>query len=193
MSWVTRPKWLPCPYMLKTTKHILLQHPVLLLGMYSTETLLLPRLFKWWPWVDLDLFTTSSTMEKMVSHKIPWKVLKIWPKNWYMQLTKWVYEDLWVQEMKVILRPLNQDSHILTISSISSKVTEPIITQVSYRAVFIHMFQRSRSHDKYDKKNSKSSSLEPIDRWSSYFICRIQYSSTAKIVEMIAFGWPWHF
>ena len=31
--------------------------------------------------------------------------------------------------MKVILRPLNQDSHILTILSISSKVTEPIITK----------------------------------------------------------------
>ena len=31
--------------------------------------------------------------------------------------------------MKVILRPLNQDSHNLTILSISSKVTEPIITK----------------------------------------------------------------
>ena len=39
---------------------------------------------------------------KIVIHK---KVLKIWPKNWYTQLTKWVYEDLWVQEVKVILRP----------------------------------------------------------------------------------------
>ena len=29
--------------------------------------------------------------------------------------------------MKVILSPLNQDSHILTILSISCKVTEPII------------------------------------------------------------------
>ena len=48
----------------KTIKHLLLQHPVLLLGMYSIATLVLPRLFKWWSWVDLDLFTTSSTMEK---------------------------------------------------------------------------------------------------------------------------------
>ena len=30
----------------KTTKHLLLQHPALLLGMYSIETLVLPRLFK---------------------------------------------------------------------------------------------------------------------------------------------------
>ena len=30
-----------------------------------------------------------------------------------------VYEDLWVQEVKVIFRPFNKDSHILTILSIS--------------------------------------------------------------------------
>ena len=46
-----------------------------------------------------------------------------------MQLTKWVYEDLWVQEVKIILRPLNQDSHILTILIISSKATEPTTTK----------------------------------------------------------------
>ena len=32
--------------------------------------------------------------------------------------------------MNVILRPLNQDSHILRILSIFSKVTEPVITKL---------------------------------------------------------------
>ena len=31
--------------------------------------------------------------------------------------------------MTVILKPLNQDSHILTILSMSSEVTEPILTK----------------------------------------------------------------
>ena len=48
---------------------------------------------------------------RVLIHKIPWKVLKIWSQNWYMQFTKWVYEDLWVQEVNVIFRPLNQDSY----------------------------------------------------------------------------------
>ena len=78
MSWVTRPKWLSCPYMVKTIKYLLLQQPALLLGMYSIETLVLSRLFR---------FLQQVQQWKMVIHKIPWKVLKIWPKNWYMQLT----------------------------------------------------------------------------------------------------------
>ena len=122
---------------------------------------------------------------KMVIHKIPWKVFKILPKNGYMQLTKWVYEDLWVQEVKVILRPLNQDSHILTILSTSSKVTEPIITKFHIELPFIHntcMFQRSmsRSHAKYDKKSFKIFILEPIERWSWYSVCIIQYLKYCK-------------
>ena len=35
------------------------------------------RLFKWWHWVDLDLFTARSHMEKMLEHKISWNFLKI--------------------------------------------------------------------------------------------------------------------
>ena len=65
-----------------------------------------------------DTSSNNINNGKVLIHKILWKVLKIRSKNWYMQFTKWVYEDLWVQEAKVILRPLNQDSHILTSLSI---------------------------------------------------------------------------
>ena len=143
-----------------------------------------------WSWPFYNKFNNG----KMVNHKIPWKVLKIWPKNWYMQLTKWVYEDLWVQEVKVILRPLNQGSHILTILSFSSKVTRSIITKFHIELPSFIICSNGPGH----MPNMifffpKSSSLEPIDRWFSYFICRIQYSSTAKIVQMITLGWPWYF
>ena len=59
--------------------------------------------------------------------------------------------------MTVILKPLNQDSHILTVSSISSKVTESIITKVHIA------LPRSPGHmPNIGKKLQKSSSLEPI-------------------------------
>ena len=54
MSWVTWPKWPPHPYMVKILRNLLLQHR--LNDGLSTATRVLPRLFKWWPWVDLCLF-----------------------------------------------------------------------------------------------------------------------------------------
>ena len=59
MVQVTWPRWPPCPYMVKTFKKILLQSQ----KSYEVETWrvslgaqALQSLFKWWPWVDLDLF-----------------------------------------------------------------------------------------------------------------------------------------
>ena len=44
----------------------------------------------------------------------------------------------------------------------------------------------------YGKNLKKSSSPEPIDRWSWNFICSIVYASTTKVVQIITLGWPWH-
>ena len=89
-----------------------------------------------------------------------------------MQSTKSLYENLLVQKVKVILRHLNQDSHILTILSIFSKVTEPIITNFHIELPSFKINSNVPGHKpNMIKKNSKSSSLEPIDRGSSYFIC----------------------
>ena len=59
MVQVTWPKWPPCPYMVKTFKNLLLQNQ----KSYDLETWhvalgtqALQSLYKWWPWVDLDLF-----------------------------------------------------------------------------------------------------------------------------------------
>ena len=56
---VTWPRWPPCPYMVKTLKNLLLQNQ----KAYDLETWyaasgarVLPSLFKWWRWFDLDLF-----------------------------------------------------------------------------------------------------------------------------------------
>ena len=67
--------------------------------------------------------------------------------------------------MKVILRPLNQDSHILTILNISSKVTEPIITKFHIELPSFIICSNGPGHMPNMIKNlSKFSSLEPIDR-----------------------------
>ena len=57
--WVTWPRWLPRPYMVKTFKNLLLRNQrannlgpwYVALGPWAHQSL-----FKWWPWVDVDLF-----------------------------------------------------------------------------------------------------------------------------------------
>ena len=57
--WVTWPRWPPTPYTVKTLKNLLLQNQ----KSYDLETWrvasgipALQTLYKWWPWVDHDLF-----------------------------------------------------------------------------------------------------------------------------------------
>ena len=59
MVQVTWPRWPPCPYMVKNFKNLLLQNQ----KSYDLETWhvalgtqALQSFYKWWPWVDLDLF-----------------------------------------------------------------------------------------------------------------------------------------
>ena len=55
--WVTWPRWPPCPYMVKTLQKSSSPEPkgqwpwYVSLGPWAHQSL-----FKWWPWVDLDLF-----------------------------------------------------------------------------------------------------------------------------------------
>ena len=59
MVQVTWPIWPPCPYMVKTLKILLLWNQTdddLECWYAASGTQVLPSLFKWWPWVDPDLF-----------------------------------------------------------------------------------------------------------------------------------------
>ena len=55
---VTWPRWPPCPYMVKTLKNLLRNQKADDLETWyaALGARVLPSLFKWWPWVDLDLF-----------------------------------------------------------------------------------------------------------------------------------------
>ena len=59
MVQVTWPRWPPCPSMVKTFKNLLLQNQKscdLETWHVALGTQALQNLYKWWPWVDLDLF-----------------------------------------------------------------------------------------------------------------------------------------
>ena len=59
MVQVTWPIWPPCPYMVKTfqkSSSLELNSRCLESWYAALGTGVLPSLFKWWPWVDLDLF-----------------------------------------------------------------------------------------------------------------------------------------
>ena len=63
MVLVTWSRWLPCPYMVKAFKnlHLWNQKADDLETWYAgLGTRVLRSLFKWWPWVDLDLFYTNG-------------------------------------------------------------------------------------------------------------------------------------
>ena len=56
---VTWPRWPPCPYMVKTFKNLLLQNQKsydLETWHVASGTQALQSLYKWWPWVDHELF-----------------------------------------------------------------------------------------------------------------------------------------
>ena len=55
---VTWLRWPPCPYMVKTLKNLLLrkQNADDLEIWYAASGAWVPSLFKWWHWVDHDLF-----------------------------------------------------------------------------------------------------------------------------------------
>ena len=44
----------------------------------------------------------------------------------------------------------------------------------------------------YGKILKKSSSQKPIAWWPWNLVCSIVYASTAKVVQIMTLGWPWH-
>ena len=76
------PRWLPCLYMVNTFKNLFLQNqisPGALSLHKSSGTGDLPKLQKWWSYVDIDLFTARSTLLPMHLYA-PYTF--IWEKCW---------------------------------------------------------------------------------------------------------------
>ena len=67
----------------------------------ASSAQVLPSLFKWWHWVDLDLFydkvkfgPLGFCMGKSWNNGFFRNYCCLWYKSWYMQSTKWVHEAL---------------------------------------------------------------------------------------------------
>ena len=74
MVMVHWPKWLPCPYMVKTFKNLLLQNqispwPYSLHKLWGTGDL--PNLLKWWSYVNVWPFTARSNL---LFHAFIWAI-----------------------------------------------------------------------------------------------------------------------
>ena len=81
MVMVTWPRWPPCPYMVKTLKNLLLWNQKaddLETWYAASSTQVLPNSFKWWPWVDLDLFYC----------KVKFGLLCLWEKGKTMDFSE---------------------------------------------------------------------------------------------------------
>ena len=122
MILVTWPTWPPCPYMVKTLKNLLLQNQwtndletwyvALCMGV-------LPKLFKLWPWVDLDLFYAkvkfghiAFCMGKSENYLFFGNYCSLGSQSCLKHSTKWVYEVEWVSKVKVILWPWSKVTQI---------------------------------------------------------------------------------
>ena len=75
--------WLPCPYMVKTFKNLLLQNR----GCFGAESLHkssgmrgLPKFLKWWSYIDnFDLFTARSSL---LPYAFVWAYTFAWKEWW---------------------------------------------------------------------------------------------------------------
>ena len=111
MVLVTWPRWPPCPYMVKTFKNLLLQNR----KSYDLETWYaalgtqaLQSFYKWWPWVDLDLFYGKVKFGKLGFSKGKSEnsgffrnYCSLWPESRYIQTTNWLHDGMWVLKVKV--------------------------------------------------------------------------------------------
>ena len=141
MSRVTWPTWPPCPYMLKTWTNLLLQNQLIddLETWYVALSMpVLPRLFKLWPWIDLDLF--------YIKVKFGYIGFCMGESDFFFHSTKWVNEVAWVSKVKVILWPW---SKVIQISKLNVWLW-PVYSGERFRASWPSCFSRGKKKNTAD-------------------------------------------
>ena len=78
-SWVTWPRWPPCPYMVKALQKPSLEPKGQWPWFVALGPWLHQSLFKWWPWVDLDLFY-AFVWEKLLESHLMEETCSKWPE-----------------------------------------------------------------------------------------------------------------
>ena len=162
----------------------------------------LPKLFKLWPWVDLDLFFVKVKFVGFCMGKseiiIFWKLLqplvsKLLEKAF--NLTKWVYEVEWVSKVKVILwtwSNVTQISKLKLVLFFFQKIVGQFGTKIHNRVlgrigmkIYMNelcLITNMAAMPTYGTNLKKSSFPEPIDRLPWNLVCSIMYGSSTIIV-----------
>ena len=211
MSWVTWPRWPPCPYMVKTLKNLLLQNQLTddLETWYVALCMwVLPRLFKLSPWVDLDPFYAKVKfgdigfcMGKSKNDLFFRNYCSLRSQSCLKHSAKWVYEVRWVSKVKVFFWPWSKVTQISKLKLVFLKTVGQFGTKVhmkAWRRIGMKINTNELGHMTnmaampiYGKNLKKSSSPEAIDRWPWHLVWSIVYVNTTKIVKIITLGWPW--
>ena len=154
MSWVTWPRWPPCPYMIKTFKNLLLQNQLTndLETWYVALCMwILPRFFKLSPWVDLDPFYAKVKfghigfcMGKSENYLFFRNCCSLRSQSCLKLSAKWVFEVGWVSKVKVILWPWSKVTQISEWKLVFLKNSLAIWNQSSYESL-----KENRNENKY--------------------------------------------
>ena len=161
MVWITWPRWPPCPYMVKTLKNLLLQDQ-------QTDDLetwyvalcmrVLPRLFKLWPWVDLDLFNAKVKfchkgfcMGKNENNVLFGNYCSHRFQSWSKHSNKWVNKVKWVSKVKVIIWPWPKVTQISKLKLVFLGNLLVIWNQIPYESLWVNanenLYKWVGSHD----------------------------------------------
>ena len=166
------------------------------------------KMFKFWPWVDLDPFFYPKVKFCHIGFCMGISENYLFFENYcslgsqsYMKyLTKLVNEVEWVSKVKVILWPLSKVTQISKLKLVFLKNNWANWNQSSYESLRENgndnLYKWVGSDDQhgampiYGKNLKKSSSPEPIDQWPWNCVCSIVYESTTKVVQIMTLGWP---
>ena len=139
----------------------------------------LPKLFKLWPWVDLDPFYAKVKfghigfcMGKSKNYLFFGTYCSLGSQSC---LKQWVNEVEWVSKVKVILWPWSKVTQISMLKLVFSKTVGRFETKVHMRAwgrIGMKIYTNELGHmtkmaaiSIYGKNLKKSSFPEPIDQW----------------------------
>ena len=168
----------------------------------------LPKLFKLWPWVDLDPFYAKVKfghigfcIGKSENYLFFGNYCSLESQSCLKHLAKWVNEVEWVSKVKVILWPWSKVIQISMLKLVFLKNSWAFGTKIHMKAwgkkgIIIYTDEMGHMTNMatmpiYGKNLKKSSSSEPLDWWPWNLVYSIVYGSTTKVVQIMTLGCPW--
>ena len=219
------PRWPPCSYMVTTFKNLLFWNQ----KVDDHETWhaalvprVLPNLFKWWPWVDLDLFYSTvkvgphcfwigkclscrfqETIEvcevKVGTYSQINEYMMIYDNPRSMNCTRSlrfnIFKLFFLNKYMVVWSQISHGASMGCWMEICSNVLGHMTKMVSRPKYGKHLQKSTKmaSRLKYGKRLQKSPSSESRSRWSWNLVYNIGYSGTIKFVQMMILSWLWPF